>query len=643
MKKKFLMVAAVLFSSHAFAQTDSSAKPLDEIIVTANRMEQKQSQTGKVVTVIGREVIEKSQGRTVAQVLNQQAGITINGALNNFGTVQTTYMRGANSGRTLILLDGIPVNDPSQINNEFDLNLFLINDVERIEVCRGAQSTLYGSDAVAGVINIITQKQNQNKPIEVKTTISNGNYSTFRGNVQVSGKVDKLSYQARFAGLTSTGFSAARDTTGTKNFDNDSYRGTTSSASVRYQLSEQLSLKSFIQYNRYRTGLDNGVFSDDKDFTQKSKNMNTGVGFTFKNKGVNLTGNYMYSESSRNFFNDSGSVSGFSKFSTDDYYGRNQFVELFASVSLAKGLTLLQGADYRFNNYNSQFFSISSFGPFRSNFSDTSMSQQSMYASLMYAGFNDKLTIEMGGRLNVNSRFGTNYTYTFNPSYTFTKNLRIFGSIATGFKAPSLYQLYSSAGNPDLQPEESINYEVGLQQQGKKIQHRLVYFYREIETGLDFNFVTFRYYNIPNQIVRGLEYEFNYALIKNVNITGNYTYLNGSDFIQSRETTKDTAYNYLLRRPAHNINLTIGYQATKNLFVSINSKYISKRFDVGGFRRPDVQLDGYFLLGAYAEYQLLSKLKLFVDAQNITNTQFFDVRGFNSIPFLVNGGITLRL
>jgi vitamin B12 transporter len=642
MKKKMFFVAAVIISSYTHAQQDSS-KTLDEIIVTANRFEQKQSQTGKVITVIGREILEKNQGRTVAQVLNQQAGITINGALNNLGTVQTMYMRGANSGRTLILLDGMPVSDPSQINNEFDLNLFLINDVERIEICRGAQSTLYGSDAVAGVINIITQKQNVKKAFQLKSTISAGNLSTFRGNVQLYGKVNKLNYQVRSAIINSKGFSSAMDTTGNKGFDRDGYKGTTSSASVRYELNEQLSIQSFIQYNQYKADIDNAAFVDDKDHTQKSKNLNTGAGFRYKNKNVSVTGNYMYTESERNFLNDSGSINGFAKYVIDEYAARNQFVELFASIDLGKGFSLLQGADYRYNTYNNQFLSISSFGPFRSQFRDTSISQQSMYASLFYKGLNNKLNIELGGRLNVNSRFGSNYTYTFNPSYSLNNNMRVFGSIATGFKAPSLYQLYSSFGDPELQPELSRNYEAGIQHQTKKLQQRLVYFYREIKEGLDFNYVSFGYYNIPNQIVRGIEYEFSATPTEQLTISGNYTFLNGTDFIQSRVTAKDSAYQYLLRRPAHHINMVIGYTPNKQFYFSLNGKYLSERFDVGGFRKPDVALKGYFLLGAYAEYKPTANWKFFVDAQNITNTTFFDIRGFNSIPFIIHAGITLSL
>src|SRR5205085_315678 len=152
-------------------------------------------------TVITKEQIEKSSGRTIAQLLNEQAGLTINGALNVLGNNQTVYMRGASSGRTLILLDGIPVNDPTLINNEFDLNLISMNNVEKIEVCRGAQSTLYGSDAIAGVVNIITMKNDITKPFNAKATLSAGNYGTYRGNVQVFGKSGKLNYTTRYGKL----------------------------------------------------------------------------------------------------------------------------------------------------------------------------------------------------------------------------------------------------------------------------------------------------------------------------------------------------------------------------------------------------------------------------------------------------------
>jgi vitamin B12 transporter len=181
--KILFVLIFIAFGSNAFAQ--DTAKTLNPVVITATKYPVKQNQTGKVVTVVTKEQIEKSSGRTVGQLLNEQAGITISGALNNPGSNQTVYVRGASSGRALILIDGIPVNDPSLINNEFDLNLISLNDVERIEICRGAQSTLYGSDAIAGVINILTTKNDIKKAFNTDVTLAAGNYGTYRGNVQV--------------------------------------------------------------------------------------------------------------------------------------------------------------------------------------------------------------------------------------------------------------------------------------------------------------------------------------------------------------------------------------------------------------------------------------------------------------------------
>ncbi|MBS1566139.1 MAG: TonB-dependent receptor, partial [Bacteroidetes bacterium] len=264
MSKKHWIIFAATLGSAQYAAAQKDTLQLDEVVVTANKFAQKQSTTGKVITVIGKDQISKSQAKTVGQLLNEQAGVIISGALNNLGTNQSIYVRGANSGRTLVLLDGIPVSDPSLINNEFDLNLFSIDNVERIEICKGAQSTLYGSDAVAGVINIITVKQDVKKPFNLNATLSGGNYGTYKGNAQVYGKAGKLSYTARYAKIKTNGFSAAYDSSGKKSFDNDSYNGDIANAQLAYQVTPELMFKTFALYSRYKAGVDNGVFSDDK-------------------------------------------------------------------------------------------------------------------------------------------------------------------------------------------------------------------------------------------------------------------------------------------------------------------------------------------------------------------------------------------
>ena len=641
--KKILAASLLLTGQLLHAQDDTTARPLNEVIVTANKMLQKQSTTGKVISVITKEQIERSNGRTLAQLLNEQASITINGALNNLGSNQTLYMRGAASGRTLVLLDGIPVYDPSLINNEFDLNLIALNQVESVEICRGAQSTLYGSDAVAGVVNIITVKKDVTKPFNLNASQSVGSYGTYRGNAQLFGRAGKFTYSTRYTKTVSDGFSAAQDATGNKNFDNDGYNGDVANAAVQYAASPAWSFRSFVQYSRYRTDLDASAFTDERDFSINNKSAMAGAGFRYQKNRIALTGNYQYSDIRRNYLNDSLHVPGFSKFSSDDYYGKGQFAELYANIALGRGFTLLQGVDYRRSSMNSQFLSISSFGPYSSAFNDTSQNQSSVYTSVLYNAPGGKLNVELGGRLNFHSEYGRNHTFTFNPSYNFSDHFRLFGSIATGFKAPTLYHLYSSYGRPDLQPEKSITYEVGAQQMSNRVSNRLVFFHREIDNGIDYDNIRFKYYNYITQTVNGVELESSVKLTEGLTLIGNYTYLNPQETAQSRLTTKDTTYQYLLRRPAHSANLTASYAFGNGLLLSTSGKYVSSRYDVGGYRVPDVQLKGYFLLNAYAEYKLTEQIKLFADAQNIFNEKFVEVRGYNSIPFLLNGGIILKL
>jgi vitamin B12 transporter len=643
MKKTFFVVAAVILSSQLIAQ-DSTIKVLDEAVVTATRFEQKQSATGKVVTVITKEQIEKSSGKTVAQVLNEQAGLTIAGAYNTLGSVPTTFMRGASTGRTLILLDGIPVNDPSMINSEFDLNMFSINDVERIEVCKGAQSTLYGSDAIAGVINIITVKKDISKPFNIKATAAFGNKNTMRDNMQIYGKVKKLTYTTRFAKLRTDGFSSAYDNSGKNSFERDGYDGSSINGALQYQLLSSLSVRTFIQHSRYKADIDGGIFTDDKDYTIRNTNLSTGAGLNFKKGIVNVTGNYQYGELQRNYRNDSMHVSGFSKFESNRYNGRTQFAELYGNVKAATWLTILAGFDYRWSNMNQQYLSISSFGPYASSFPDTSLHQTSFYGSLFFTTPDQKLNVEAGVRSNNHSKYGSNATYSFNPSFSFTKNFRMFGSIATGFKSPSIYQLLDAfSGNPDLKAEESTNYEIGVQQRHERISSRIVYFQREIRNGIDYNYVSFQYFNFVDQKVKGLEVEVTAKPFQKLDITANYTLLDAKEITQSRKSVNDTSYKYLLRRPKHSFNVTVACQFTPELYVSVSGKSVGKRYDVGGYQADDILMKGFFLLGAYAEYKLKGDhIKLFADAQNITDKKFFDIRGYTAIPLLISGGVTFN-
>jgi len=642
MGKMMMLCLSVMISNQLNAQKDtSSGHLLDEIIVTANKQEQKQSTTGKVISVIDKNQLEKNAGKSLAQVLNETVGVTINGAYNNLGTNQTVYMRGAASGRTLILLDGIPVNDPSTINNEFDLNFISLNNVERIEVCKGAQSTIYGSDAIAGVINIITQKQNITKPLNVKADIIAGRFNTYKNNIQVYGNTNRLTYTLRNSYIKSTGYSTAYDSLKSNTFDKDGYTGNTVSANLLYKINQSLSVKTFGTNTHYQSDVDDGIFRDDRYQIIKNKLIQTGVGIQYKSSKINVTGNYQFSETKRNYERDSLDQLVSNYYLRDQYFATTHFLELYANIHLSPLFSLLQGLDYRKINMNNHYFSVSGYGDYSSNFSDTVTTLTSVYTSLMF-NTNKSFATDLGFRYNKHSKFGNHFTFSFNPSYALTTNTRIFGSIASSFKAPSLYQLFDQySGTINLKPEKSTTVELGISNKTTAIYNRLVWFYRTIQDGIDYDYIGSKYFNFYKQRVLGIEYENKIRLSNHIDFQTNMTFLSIKDSTQSRYSFADTAYHYGLKRPNLNINASIEYH-TKKLQVSAGIKYVGRRYDIGGYQSVDILMPGYLIMNSYAAYLLNDKVKLFVDIQNLTNKQFFDLRGFNSIPFMLNGGISFH-
>jgi vitamin B12 transporter len=648
MRKKFFVVAAVFFSSQVHAQ--DSAKVLDQVEVTSNKYPVKQSQSGKVVTIIDRATLDKSAGKTLGEILSEQEGLTVNGALNNLGTNQSIYLQGTGSGRTLITVDGVPVIDPTSVNNLFDINLISLDNIERIEISEGAQSTLYGSDAIAGVINIITIKPDVKGPLHLKATVSGGNYGTDKAAVQLYGRpIDKLVYNISYTQLNSTGFSAAYDSSGHGNFDNDGYRANNLTGNLAWSLCKDFTLKGFAQYTYYKTDIDAGAFTDAKNDATANKNFLGGIGFTYKLNRTTLNGTYRYNTTDRLNMEDSIFKQ---PYVNNHLNGRTQYAEVFGNTNIGHGFTWLYGADYSFALMNSQYASISSFGPFAININDTSASEGSLYTSFFYQG-KSGFNLEFGGRYNNQSKYGTHGTYTFNPSYIFKKNWKVYASVASGYKAPSLYQLYSVNGVSTLKPESSTNYEAGVQYGNNKINARANFFYHNIDDGINFNSTTNLYFNNDNEKATGAELETRIQLTKALSLTANYTFTKVQQQTQNRipyftDTNfvshfHDTTYNYAIRQPESVVNATVGLQATRQWYISATAHYESKRYDIGGYQVPDVVLNDFLILNAYTEYKFSDEIKFFVDAKNVTNKKFFTIYGYNSIPFIISGGVTVNL
>jgi vitamin B12 transporter len=645
---KILAAAAVILLSST-TQAQDSTKDLKGVVVTATKYPIKQSLTGKVLTVITRDELDRFPGRSLTEVLNTQSGLIVNGATGNLGTNQDVYMRGASAGKTLVLVDGVPVYDAGGISGAYELNLIPADQVERIEILKGSQSTLYGSDAMAGVINIITRKGGSKK-LGANVNLAAGSFGTFKTGAGVNGTIAKTNYNVQFNSVNSKGFSSAYDQAGNKGFDKDGFDQTVFRANVNQKITDKFGLRANAQFSNYKTDLDAGAFTDDADYTVKYKNSLAGIGADYQVGKAAIHFNYNFNTLKRSYLDDSASRGGFAYWSKGDYIGRSHFVEAYSNIAVHKNVDVLVGVDYRNQQTNQTYSSVSMFGPYSSpELSDDSakVNQLGIYASVVaknLAGFN----VELGGRYNNFNKYGDVFTFSFNPSYNINSKIKLFANISSGFKAPSLYQVYSEyrhlPESEELKPEKSLSFEGGIQYTKENVNLRAVYFIRNLTDNIVFYsqsvppYASY-YINADKQKDKGLELEAKVNFGK-AELVANYTNLDG--YIETSNGSKDTSFFNLYRRPRQAINLALGIQLMKNWYLSTNVQSISKTYE-GRFNNTPVEIPSYYTWNLYTQYSIGKFAKLFVDLKNITDEKYSETYGYNSRRFNVMAGINLQL
>ncbi len=615
------------------AQQDSiRSTPLNEVVITATKFPKNVNETAKVLTIIDEDQLARSSGKDVSQLLNEQVGLIINGANSNPGKDKGVFLRGAGSAYTLITLDGIPINDPSGVGGAFDLRLLPVDQIERIEILKGSQSTLYGTDAIGGVINIITKKKSE-KPLVGTASLSYGSYNTFKGNAGISGSTEKLDYNIGYTRFNTDGISEAKDLTGTANFDKDGYSQDAFQANVNLKVSQAFSIKPYFRYNNFYGKYDDGSFTDSKKNAYTSNLTNTGLSAQYKISKGEIDLLYGYDKTDRKFDSDFGIY---------NYKGRFHHTEAFLKYDLTKRVQLLTGLSYQ-NIHMLDSTAIEK---------NPTITITSPYISLFIK--NEKgLSLEFGGRLNHHSKYGDNFTYSFNPSLFLNDQTKLFFNVSSGFKTPTLNQLFGQYGaNPDLKPEKSQNFEGGVQffNTGKNLDVRLSAFQRNLSDVIfySYNSATFqsKYINLNTQSDHGFEVEVSEKISPSFTFQAFYAFVDGQ--VTDRSGIKDTSYHNLFRRPKHSFGITIGYQATPKFFIQANLKTFSNRSDLyfnsATFVTENVNLNAYALLNLYLEYKLFKdKVKLFVDAKNLLNQDYMEVYGYNTLKFNVMSGLNFRL
>ncbi|MFA5299241.1 MAG: TonB-dependent receptor [Lutibacter sp.] len=620
-KHSFHAIAlCVLFTLNTVTaqQRKDSIEQLNEVVVTATKFAIKKEHVGKIIYQITQEDIEHLKGKSVADILDNIAGITINGNNSSAGKDKSIFIRGGRDRQVIVLIDGVSVSDPSGVNTTFDLRLLSLNQIESIEVMNGAASTLYGSGAATGVINI-KLKQAAEKPISLNYEVLAGTNNSqndsrldlkdFNQNITVNGILNKFSYLAAGNFSNINGLSDASDENSAVKFESDKFEASNSFVRLGYKFNEKLNVQLYSNYDKDVYDFDAGAFLDSDINNGKNEQFRFGFSSNFDYKKGMLSASASYNKNDRilDIFNSwSNATDHF------DYTGKTYVADAINDYKFSDKFQMITGLNYQkqSNQTNSVYGDISE-GLANYNTVDP-------YFTVVYnalSGFN----INVGARLNMHSEYGNQWVYNINPSYNFSNNFRIISSISTAFIAPSTYQLFSQYGNVDLTPEEDKSIEFGfIYSVKKKVEINSVFFYREEENAIIIpDFITYSNSNEKSN-AKGVETEIKFNILKDATVKLGHAYV-----------YKSVDIDYI---PKHKITALIEINSIKNSYVSVRFKNISKRtyFDQWG-SGENINLKAYSLVDLFASHHLIKdRLSLIVQANNIFNEDYVEIIGYTT-------------
>jgi vitamin B12 transporter len=613
----------------ANADTADSEDNLQPVVLTATRIATPQSQLASSITVITAEQIAASQATSLPDVLKFVPGLNLvqSGAE---GGVTSIFMRGTNSNHTKVLVDGIDVSDPSNTGATFDFGQFLTSDIERIEVLRGPQSGLYGSDAIGGVINIITKSGEG--PAQVSASVEGGSFESFNQAASVRGSEDEFHYAFNVEHL----HAAATPVTpldllqpGEARND-DYYDNLTASTKLGVDVTSNLDFGFIGRYTDTHlrfTADDFDAEGNGFPAPLSSETDTTGIygrsfahllafdGFLDSTLGVDYTHN-----KSTNLTPDSPDT-----FDT----GERVKVDWQAALRFSDSQTLLLGAEHAHDTISEPL--------------SAGINIDSGYAELQ-SRFDDRFYSAINLRYDDNDRFGSKLTYRIAPTYVIADSgTQLRASVGTGFKAPTLAELFQNFpaffffANPNLRPESSIGYDVGVEQAlaGDSVHVGATYFHIKLHDLIDTAPDGMTYANIDQATSLGVESFLSYRPWSALTLRLDYTY---------DAATDDLLHEELLRRPKNKSTLNARWQASSALSFNTDVLYVGNWIDGNrDFTIPRLNAPGYLTLNIAGSYDLTSQIALTARIDNLLDRHYEEPIGFLQPSIGLFAGVKARL
>lgn len=602
---------------------EDAVPELETTIVSANRYESSARESGSSITVITADEIKKRQLFTVADIMRLVPGLDV---LNSggMGRMTNVYTRGAGSGQTLVMIDQVEMNDPSSPVGAFDFANLMVDNIERIEILRGGESALYGSEAIGGVINIVTKK-GQGAP-KFGLSAQGGSYDTFKVLGTASGEVDEFNYSTTASTTETHGFSAADSLWG--NPERDWYRNATFDGRAGYKPLDELDFGVNLRYNHGKNALDYMLGNnpghpnapvDALNYTSTTGELFT-RGFTHFKLLDNLweqTLGVGYSETDRDYSNWDPSLpydlSG-------DYLGMKLKGDWQHIFHLHEDNTLMLGIENEQDWLENQSEGIGNKG----------FNTQGYYLSDKFALFDRSFTTA-SVRYAENNVSGSKVTWNFTEAVLIDETgSKLKGNVGTGFKVPTLYELYAPFfGNRDLQPETSFNWDVGFEQgfMNQTLLLGATFFSNQFNDLIQAAPPLWKAENINSATAKGVEAFFQITPIEDLVLRGNYTYNNTLD--------EDTG-EPLVNRPRNKGNFEANYRFLKDADVNFMVIAVGEKDGILGTRVP-----AYAIANLAGSYQVNEYVKLFARIDNLFDKQFQEVYGYGTTRIAGFGGVTL--
>ncbi|MDE2181522.1 MAG: TonB-dependent receptor [Alphaproteobacteria bacterium] len=614
-----------LFAATALATGALAAETPETIVVTATRTSQPLEVTGTSLSIVTAQDLQTQQISMATDALAELPGVTV---VRNGGVGQTAdvLMRGAEAGQTLVVIDGVRINDPSATSGIALLGDVLVNGIDRIEVLRGPQSTLYGSDAIGGVINIMTTRGGDS-PYAVRAEAEGGSFDTYHVNAAANGTVGSVQYGAAADYYGTNSVSAADSRNGNREADGYHHLGLT--GNVRWLASDAVSVDARIYYTRARDSFDgypppNYTFQDTHEFGRNTLVAAYG--------GVNLS---LLDDRFRSRF-------AVTRTDTDrlTFDPSSSPEETFFARGGATRLEY-QGI-FEADSANEVTFGAES--------ETTTLVTQSIYDSAPTSGSDringfyaqwqstptNGLTVTGGVRYDDDREFKGHTSVKLAAAWQVLEATTLRANYGDGFKAPSLYELFSQYSNPvaALKPETARGWEAGIDQGllDGRLMASLTYFERRTNDQIDF-FSCYGvtspacslraaeggyYYNVDRSRATGAEATLAARVTDALTVSANYTNLTDIDLATGLQ---------LARRPRDSANVTLTWRPEADATLGFSVDYIGTRYDDAGHFTP---LRAATHANLFASYKVTEEIELFGRIENVLNDGAEPVAGYGT-------------